>query len=74
MVLVGVGNHCSRTISWQIHLLITSTLDIFQKKRKSIKRDNKLLQIIPKITKEEKAKHSANFALDVVDRCTAEIN
>ena len=46
----------------------------FSKKKKSIKRDNKLLQIMPKITKEEKAKHLANFALDVVDKCTAKIN
>ena len=41
--------------------------------RKSIKRDNKL-QIMPKRTKAEKTKLLANFALDVIDRCTAEIN
>ena len=43
--------------------------------RKSIKRDdNKLLPIMAKRTKAEKTKLLANFALDVVDRRTAEIN
>ena len=28
VLLVGLGNPCSRTVSWQIHLLIISTLDI----------------------------------------------
>ena len=28
VVLVGLGDPCSRTFSWQIHLLITSALDL----------------------------------------------
>lgn len=42
--------------------------------RKAIKRDQKLLEIMPKRTKAEKTKLLHNFALDAVDRCTAEIN
>lgn len=42
--------------------------------RKSIKKDNKLEQIMPGRTKSERIKQLHNFALDAVDRCTAEIN
>lgn len=42
--------------------------------RKAIKRDQRLLEIMPKRTKAEKTKLLHNFALDAVDRCTAEIN
>ena len=42
--------------------------------RKSIKRDDKLLQIVPKRPKAEKTKLLVNFVLDVVHRCTANIN
>ncbi|XP_062577982.1 uncharacterized protein LOC134239870, partial [Saccostrea cucullata] len=42
--------------------------------RKSIKKDQKLLEVMPKRTKAEKTKLLHNFALDAVDRCTAEIN
>uniref|UniRef100_K1Q240 Mutator-like transposase domain-containing protein n=1 Tax=Magallana gigas TaxID=29159 RepID=K1Q240_MAGGI len=41
---------------------------------KSIKRDEKLLQVVPCRTKAEKTKLLHNFAFDAVDRCTAEIN
>ena len=42
--------------------------------RKSIKKDQSLLELMPRRTKAEQKKLLHNFALDVVDRCTAEIN
>ena len=42
--------------------------------RKSMKRDDKLLQIMTKRIKAETTKILAYFALDEVDRCTVEIN
>ena len=42
--------------------------------RKSIKRDDKLAKVMPGKNKAERVKHLHNFALDAVDRCTAEVN
>lgn len=55
-----------------VHYLDTRHLS--ESIRKSIKRDEKLLQVMPCRTKAEKTKLLHNFALDAVDRCTAEIN
>lgn len=50
------------------------TRHLSENMRKTIKKNQSLLQIMPKQTKAEKTKLLHNFSIDLTDRCTAEFN